>query len=284
MFTRNHQSFTLMIFTPSARSEFRKIQIPRSYIYAVLSLAGVGLLTVAFGAVSFARHATLVVKYNLAQRENRQLREENHEVQHSASQLEGRLTAMQDVQRKLAEATGVKPAADAGQNVGTGGPDPKSIEQAASSLDAELRQIKEIIDSRQIKLSAIPSSWPVRGYVSDGFGGRSNPFTGGGYETHPGIDIATSFGTAIEATGDGIVIFAGSYGGYGNLVVIDHGYGITTRYGHMSRVDVTVGRHVHRGLQIGAVGSTGRSTGPHCHYEVRLHDRPVNPMNYLPVL
>jgi murein DD-endopeptidase MepM/ murein hydrolase activator NlpD len=284
MFTKSKQAFTLMIFTPSARSEFRKIQIPHTYVYAVLTLAGVGLLTVAFGAVSLARHATLLVNYNLARSENRKLREENHEVQHSAAQLEGRLTAMQDVQRKLAEATGIKPLADLAQSVGTGGPDPKSIEQAASSLDAELRQIKEIIDSRQIRLSAIPSSWPVRGYVSDGFGGRSNPFTGGGYETHAGIDIATNFGTAIEATGDGIVIFAGSYGGYGNLVVIDHGYGITTRYGHMSRIDVAVGQHVHRGLQIGAVGSTGRSTGPHCHYEVRLHDRPVNPMNYLPVL
>jgi murein DD-endopeptidase MepM/ murein hydrolase activator NlpD len=287
MFTKDQHSFTLMIFTPSARSEFRKIQIPRSYVYAVLTLAAVGLLTVAFGAVSFARHATLVVKYNLAQMENRKLREENHVVQHSADKLQGQIATMQDVQRKLAEATGVSPSADTREQVGSGGPDakdPQSIALAASSLDAELRQIKEIIDSRQIKLSAIPSSWPVRGYVSDGFGGRSNPFTGGGYETHAGIDIATNFGTAIEATGDGIVIFAGSYGGYGNLVVIDHGYGITTRYGHMSRIDVTVGQHVHRGMQIGAVGSTGRSTGPHCHYEVRLHDRPVNPMNYLPVL
>lgn len=287
MFTKNKKSFTLMFFTPSARSEFRKIQIPHSYVYAVLTLASVGLLTVLFGAISFARHATLVVKYNLAQMENRKLKEENHEVAYSAGKLQGQLAAMQDVQRKLAEATGVKASTDIAQNLGAGGPDStdtKSIETAASSLETELRSIKEIIDSRQIKLSAIPSSWPVRGYVSDGFGGRSNPFGGGGAENHPGIDIATSFGTAIEATGDGIVIFAGTYGGYGNLVVVDHGYGITTRYGHMSRIDVTVGQHVHRGLPIGAVGSTGRSTGPHCHYEVRLHDRPVNPMNYLPVL
>lgn len=287
MFTKNKQSFTLMIFTPSARSEFRKIQIPRTYVYAVLALAGIGLLTMVFGAVSVARHATLLAKYKLAERENNKLREQNNEVQHSAGKLQSQIAVMQDVQRKLAEATGVKPTADNAGNVGVGGPevkDAKSLEQAAFSLDTELRRIKEVIDSRQIKLSAIPSSWPVRGYVSDGFGSRSNPFTGGGRENHPGLDISTNFGTAIEATGDGIVIFAGSYGGYGNLVVIDHGYGITTRYGHLSRIDVAVGQHVHRGMQIGAVGSTGRSTGPHCHYEVRLHDRAVNPMNYLPVL
>lgn len=287
MFTKSKESFTLMIFTPSARSEFRKIHVPHTYLYGVLALAGVGLLTVIFGVISVARHATLIAKYNLAKFENRKLKQENDEVLYSAGKLQGKLNAMQDVQRKLAEAAGVKASADVAQNIGSGGPeikDPKSLEQLAASLDAELLQIKEVIDSRQIKLSAIPSSWPVRGYVSDGFGGRANPFGGGGYENHPGIDIATTFGTAIEATGDGIVIFAGSYGGYGNLVVIDHGYGITTRYGHMSRIDVTVGQHVHRGMRIGAVGSTGRSTAPHCHYEVRLHDRAVNPMNYLPVL
>ena len=102
-------------------------------------------------------------------------------------------------------------------------------------------------------------------------------------ENHAGLDIATNHGTAIDSTADGIVIFAGMSGGYGNLVVIDHGYGITTRYGHMSRIDVQVGQRITRGKQIGAVGSTGRSTAPHCHYEVRLHDRPVNPLSYLSV-
>jgi murein DD-endopeptidase MepM/ murein hydrolase activator NlpD len=120
----------------------------------------------------------------------------------------------------------------------------------------------------------------VLGYITDGFGTRRNPFGGGGYENHAGLDIATNHGTAIEATADGIVIFAGMHGGYGNVVVVDHGYGVTTRYGHMSKIDVQVGQHVTRGKVVGAVGSTGRSTAPHCHYEVRLHDRPVNPLNY----
>ena len=100
---------------------------------------------------------------------------------------------------------------------------------------------------------------------------------------HAGLDIATNHGTTITSTADGIVIFAGSHAGYGNLVVVDHGYGLTTRYAHMSSYDVTVGDHVTRGKKIGAVGSTGRSTAPHCHYEVRLHDRPVDPFNYLSI-
>ena len=156
------------------------------------------------------------------------------------------------------------------------------MEDATSKLELGLREIKEVVAANQIKLSAIPSIWPVRGYITSGVGDRSNPFGGGGNETHPGLDIAATHGTAIEAGGDGIVIKAGPQGGYGNLVVIDHGYGITTRYGHMSRIDVKVGDHVHRGLPLGAVGSTGRSTGPHLHYEVRLYDRVVDPMNYLP--
>jgi murein DD-endopeptidase MepM/ murein hydrolase activator NlpD len=145
-----------------------------------------------------------------------------------------------------------------------------------------LRKIKDAVDRNQVKLSSTPTGWPVRGYVTDGFGTRTDPF-GGGHEIHSGLDISTDLWTAIEATADGIIIFAGNYAGYGNVVVIDHGYGVTTRYGHMSRIDATAGQRVHRGMQIGAVGSTGRSTGPHCHYEVRLHDRPVNPLNYLSV-
>jgi len=283
---KDKRNFTLMIFTPSAQSSYQRLNIAHQYIYAILAFAVIGIFTVIFSGVSLVHSATITVQYKLAQMENRKLREQNDVVQQNQHLLQGRLAAMEPIQRKLAEASGLNTSADVAANVGSGGPetkDAKDLEKAASDFEAELRQIKEVMDSRQIKLSAIPSSWPVRGYISDGFGSRTNPFGGGGGENHPGLDIATTFGTAIEATGDGIVIFSGAYGGYGNLVVIDHGYGITTRYGHMSRIDVTAGQHVHRGMQIGAVGSTGRSTGPHCHYEVRLHDRAVNPINYLPV-
>jgi murein DD-endopeptidase MepM/ murein hydrolase activator NlpD len=282
---KDKRYYTLMLFAPTAHSQFRKYNIPHKVMYATLGLAGIGLLTLAVGAYSAVRYASLAFEYQMAKVDNRKLRQENQEVQKAQDKLETRLAANEPLMRKLAESTGVQPSADIGQNIGSGGPEPKSmqeLEKAASDLEKGLRDIKEVVAANQIKLSAIPSIWPVRGYITSGVGDRSNPFGGGGSENHPGLDIAATHGTAIEAGGDGIIIKAGPQGGYGNLVVVDHGYGITTRYGHMSRIDVKVGDHVHRGLPLGAVGSTGRSTGPHLHYEVRLYDRVVDPMNYLP--
>jgi murein DD-endopeptidase MepM/ murein hydrolase activator NlpD len=282
---KDKRYYTLMLFAPTATSQFRKYNIPHKYAYLTLVLAGIGLLTVLFGTISAVRYASLAIDYQLAKMDNRKLRQENDEKQKAQDKLEVRIAAQEPILQKLAESTGVKPSTDIGNNIGAGGPetkDMKDLEDATNKLELGLREIKEVVAANQIKLSAIPSIWPVRGYITSGVGDRSNPFGGGGSENHPGLDIAATHGTAIEAGGDGIVIKAGPQGGYGNLVVIDHGYGITTRYGHMSRIDVKVGDHVHRGQAVGAIGSTGRSTGPHLHYEVRLYDRVVDPMNYLP--
>jgi murein DD-endopeptidase MepM/ murein hydrolase activator NlpD len=282
---KDKRYYTLMLFAPTANSQFRKYNIPHKVIYITVGLAGIGLLTLMFGAYSAVRYASLAVDYQIAKMDNRRLRQENDEVQKAQDKIEVRLAAQEPILQKLAESTGVKPSTDTGKNIGSGGPENKDIrdlENATSALEVGVREIKEVVAANQIKLSAIPSIWPVRGYITSGIGDRSNPFGGGGTETHPGLDIAATHGTSIEAGGDGIVIKAGVQGGYGNLVVIDHGYGITTRYGHLSRIDVKVGDHVHRGMPLGAVGSTGRSTGPHLHYEVRLYDRVVDPMNYLP--
>jgi murein DD-endopeptidase MepM/ murein hydrolase activator NlpD len=258
----------------------------------VLVFAGVGLLTVVYGMYIIAQHAVVVAKLNLTQLENRRLREQNREATSKFDFLQTRLAALDTTQRKLAETSGFGRSSeipDINKGVGQGGPntmssiDVNNIEAATNALETELRQIKVVYDKSQLKLASTPTGWPVRGYISDGFGSRRNPFGGGGAEMHAGLDIATNHGTTITATADGIVIFAGSHAGYGNLVVIDHGYGLTTRYAHMSSYDVTVGDHVTRGKKIGAVGSTGRSTAPHCHYEVRLHDRPVDPFNYLSI-
>ena len=282
---KQDKRFYTFIFAPTANSHFRKINIHYNVLYSVLGLALIGFATLGFGAYRLARHTILAAKFNLVQIENRKLRDENQEAKQSFDRLQGRLAVIETTSRKLAEVSGINRPTDLSANIGSGGPgggDVGSLEQATSSLELELRSIKEIFDRRQLQLASTPASWPVRGYVTDGFGSRANPF-GGGYEQHGGLDIAAPFGTAIEATADGIVIFAGVHAGYGNVVVVDHGYGITTRYGHMSKIEVEAGQRVRRGTQVGAVGSTGRSTGPHCHYEVRLHDRPVNPIQYLPV-
>jgi murein DD-endopeptidase MepM/ murein hydrolase activator NlpD len=123
-------------------------------------------------------------------------------------------------------------------------------------------------------------AWPVSGPVSSGFGNRQDPF-GNGTRMHTGIDIVASSGTPITAAADGTVNSAGWNGGYGNAVVVDHGDGLATLYGHMSRIGSSGGQSVSRGEVIGYVGSTGNSTGPHLHFEVRVNGSPQNPMNYL---
>ena len=137
-----------------------------------------------------------------------------------------------------------------------------------------------VVPSADLGRETMPSIWPVRGQISAGFGQRLDPFSGEGV-FHSGVDIRTPYGTRVESAGDGIVLEAGFDSGYGNAIVLDHGYGMTTKYGHLSKIFVVVGQEVERGQVIGAVGMTGKTTGPHLHYEVIVNDTPVNPMKYL---
>jgi murein DD-endopeptidase MepM/ murein hydrolase activator NlpD len=125
-----------------------------------------------------------------------------------------------------------------------------------------------------------PSLWPIEGRVTSSFGERQDPFNGEG-AFHAGIDIAAPFGTAVRATADGDITKAGMGTGYGREITIDHSHDLETVYGHLSSFAVVEGEHVTRGQIIGYVGQSGRSTGPHLHYEVRVHDVPVNPHKYL---
>jgi murein DD-endopeptidase MepM/ murein hydrolase activator NlpD len=128
--------------------------------------------------------------------------------------------------------------------------------------------------------SGAPMQWPVAGQITSPFGERKNPM-GAGDDFHPGLDIAADEGAPISAAAAGRVISAGPDGGYGNLIVVDNGNGITTRYAHCSQIFARVGESVLPGQTIGAVGSTGHSTGPHLHFEVRVDDRPVDPAQFL---
>lgn len=129
-------------------------------------------------------------------------------------------------------------------------------------------------------LPALPTIWPVTGFISSNFGGRMSPF-GHGTQFHKGLDIAARIGTPIIAAGDGTVILSGQDGAYGISIEINHGSGIVAKYAHMQRAVVREGEWVRRGQVIGYVGMTGRTTGPHLHYEVRLNGVPVNPMRYI---
>ena len=173
---------------------------------------------------------------------------------------------------------GISPARVGGPD-GVGGP----FESAGNPTFKALFTSWKKLDQLQDGVIAIPSDKPIKASVefTSGFGVRSDPFHAGA-AMHPGIDLAGSYGTPIYATADGTVLRAGwNSGGYGNLVEIDHGRGITTRYGHMSAILVRAGDHVTRGQQVGRMGSTGRSTGTHLHYEVRIDGRAVNPIPFM---
>src|SRR3954451_23243626 len=173
---------------------------------------------------------------------------------------------------------GITPAR-VGSTAGVGGP----FESAASSTFKSLFDSWKKLDQLQDGIIAVPSDKPVKTNVefTSGFGTRSDPFHAGA-AFHPGIDLAGTYGTPIYATADGTVMHAGwNSGGYGNLVEVDHGRGITTRYGHMSAILVSPGDHITRGQQVGRMGSTGRSTGNHLHYEVRIDGRAVNPIPFM---
>ena len=147
--------------------------------------------------------------------------------------------------------------------------------------EAQLDVLENLLRDRKIDNQLLPSGMPVsQGYIASGFGDRSDPFDGH-QAIHMGVDFAAPEGTAVTAVADGVVTYAGVRNGYGNVVEIDHGNGYMTRYAHNSAIVATPGDRVHSGQQIARVGSTGRSTGPHCHFEVWHDGRAVNPMVYV---
>jgi murein DD-endopeptidase MepM/ murein hydrolase activator NlpD len=148
------------------------------------------------------------------------------------------------------------------------------------AIENRLDLVRSGVERRQALAAATPSIWPVTGWLSSPYGSRRDPFTGGP-DFHPGLDISADYGEPVHATADGVVSTAGVSGSYGNLVEIDHGFGIATRYGHLSRFATVAGRTVHKGDIIGYVGSTGRSTSAHLHYEILLNGKLTNPMKLL---
>jgi murein DD-endopeptidase MepM/ murein hydrolase activator NlpD len=264
--------------TSRSNSQIRRICVEKK---SVKIFAGLLLFLIActgygfYGLLQHARHVRIEM-------ENSQLRAENERQQAELNELNTRVDAVEDTSRKLAEKSGVV------QNEtvypSTGGPalpldanGLAALEEKMKRVEVEMRAHEALLRERGYS----PTLWPVTGTLESGFGGRRNPFGGSGYEFHSGQDIEAPPGTPVVAGASGRVTFIGWQNGYGQLVVIDHGGGLTTRYGHLSHIDAVLGQVVQRGEMVGRVGSTGRSTGPHLHYEVRINDEPVNPLQYL---
>ncbi|WP_427338915.1 peptidoglycan DD-metalloendopeptidase family protein [Caloranaerobacter sp. DY30410] len=168
------------------------------------------------------------------------------------------------------------------------------LEELDSSITSQMDDLSKLLDSskeelikliadveKKLKyLDAKPNLMPAKGKITSGYGYRRNPF-GKGREFHKGLDIANKPGTKIRAAGSGVVTFAGYYGGYGKVIIISHGYGYQSIYGHNKKLLVKVGQHVKKGEVIAEMGNTGRSTGPHLHFEIRYYGKPVNPKNII---
>jgi murein DD-endopeptidase MepM/ murein hydrolase activator NlpD len=280
------KEFYAFIVAPSATSKLRKVRISHKLIRVSLIAVAAILLLSLFGLFRLAQHAALEYRLAAVMSENEQLRRENESVHANYDRLNNRLTSASDLVQSLAREINHERAPGAGSEVGQGGPeapdniDVPDLSRRLEDLEHEIRQMTDSYRDEKLKLGTIPSGWPVDGLLTDRFGVRSNPFGGGGTEGHEGQDIAAAFGSPVAATADGLVVYAAARSGYGNVIVIYHGNGITTRYGHLSQISVESGQRIRRGDEIGKVGSTGRSTGPHCHYEVRLNNVPVDPQQY----
>jgi len=171
-----------------------------------------------------------------------------------------------------------RPTASAELAFNSGGPeDGNEVDGEDNELENQLRTIRATANP-----AYLPTMWAHLGKINNEFGFRRNPFGGRTYEFHPGMDIDGERGDIVIAPANGTVTKAAFTGGYGNMVEIDHGYGLTSRYGHLSKIESEVGDTVTRGQLIAYIGSTGRSTGPHLHYELRLNDKSINPRHFLP--
>jgi len=283
--------YSTIIFVPHARAKFRKLKVSHRFLFSVLSLVTSSLCLSTFFSVQYFTSLTQTHELSKLRHENRELQTANEQFSKSVESLRTQLRTVEDRTRKLAIIAGITTLDEASQG-GTGGvlndemssnpyrDDVDKMTFRSHHLQKDLSVLEEKFVAQSRLLSSTPSIAPVHGILTDGFGGRSDPFTGE-HGQHNAVDISSAVGQPVRAPADGIVVKAEWANGYGNVIFISHGYGYSTRYGHLSSYAVRPGSRVKRGDIIGYVGSTGRSTGPHLHYEVRVNNTPVNPLEYI---
>ena len=301
------ETFTLIVVPDHATAEVRRYHFKKKWLLQAAIVGGVMgtlLLVAVVHYVMVAREAA----------ENRQLRDENvalraelrtvgEKVEHMTGTLDRverfdqklrAITLLSDPQRNLAMGpTETEPQnqvpASSDNPFGRSQPpeSPKALSEKLDKLSSEatrqeqsLQELQAYFSDQRFLLASVPSIWPTRGWVTSDFGVRLDPYTSDRV-MHSGMDIAGAHGKEVISPSDGTVVFAGLEGGYGNVLVLDHGYGIKTRYGHLSALKVKAGEKVKRGQAIAAVGNTGRSTGPHLHYEVRVNGIAQNPRKFI---
>ncbi len=282
-----------VIIVPHNKAKFYKL----SFSTRTLVLGGVaGALALVFSLVAIIYSGNAVARQaelKRLQAENQELRKVNSELEATVGDVQAKLEDFEERTARLALAAGLEPdqtlflGTDGnGGRVGAGGPydrvqdAPEELRERGEWIDRGLQRVEKELDERERQLVSTPTIAPVHGLITDGFGRRRDPFTGR-LAMHRGLDISARIGTPVKAPADGVVVAADREKGYGRVIKISHGLGYTTVYGHLHRILVKPGDTVHRGQTIGLVGNTGRSTGPHLHYEVHKDGRAVNPLYYI---
>ena len=288
-----NEFFTLIV-VPHAKARFRKIQVPLKLARWAMGAATVTALTIGGVLVHYTRITAEVYELRRLRAENQVLTLKTLEYEQNAGKLQAKVAHLHSIVSKLGVMAGLDqslPDTHVGgeggvtgfETVPPAGTDRRSlaaIDVSVSALTDKSTRLEAFYRDQTLLLSSTPSIWPVRGYLSAAFGNRLDPFTGRP-DFHPGIDISTPIGTRIVAPADGIVLSCAQQGGYGNAIIVDHGYGVVSRYGHLESYNVRPGQRVRRGEVIGFVGNTGRSTGPHLHYEVWVREQAQNPIHFI---
>jgi murein DD-endopeptidase MepM/ murein hydrolase activator NlpD len=285
--------YYIMLVARDSEGQLLKIPIPLHYLYVFVAGACIGMLSITGMAGSYTRMLMKTMRFNQLRSEKEALGKNYKNLEQVAHEKDVQVASLGSLASEVSALYGLKQ--DASQRL----EDASGEKRFASSLDQfyTLRSSamsgvatmavsfgeRHSTISDWNRLAASPTLWPVQGQIMSSFGEREDPFNGEG-AFHRGIDISGNYGEKIIAPADGIVEEADFRNGYGRTVVLDHGHGIVTLFGHMSGFAVITGQRVHRGDVIGFVGLSGRSTGPHVHYEVHINNIPVNPHKYLRTL
>jgi murein DD-endopeptidase MepM/ murein hydrolase activator NlpD len=285
--------FYILFVARDGEGELRKIPIPLHYLYVFMVGALIGMLSITGMAGSYTRMLAKVMRFNELRTEKEALKTRYTQLEQVAKEKDIQVASLGTLASEVSTLYGLK-----SETILKNNSDPAVVDEGVKvSMDqlSALRQsamsgaatVGISMGTRQmatvtdwLRMAEAPNLWPVEGRITGSFGERIDPFNGEG-AFHRGIDISTAFGTRVLAPADGIVLFAGTENGYGRLIEIDHGHGFITRYGHLSSFAVNAGQRVSRSQVIGYVGMSGRSTGPHLHYEVWVHNSPVNPYKFL---
>jgi murein DD-endopeptidase MepM/ murein hydrolase activator NlpD len=278
-------------YIASTPGKMRKLIVPAYVLHGLAALALIGSITVLAAVGSYSRMLWKVGNYNAVRQERDVWKKQVRELQSTVKDTNQRLDAVQSHATDVAMTFGVMkyhPAAFEQTDTPSTPEDvfDRSVEQftflkrnataiAVSSGGLRMMPSMAFADSNYT-----PSVWPVLGHITDSFGERLDPFSGEG-AFHTGVDVGADYGAAVHATADGVVLDVGQHSGYGRVVILDHGFGITTWYAHLSAYAVVAGTRIKRGEVLGYTGISGRSTGPHVHYEVRVNNAPVNPWRYM---